>query len=111
MRMDVRRHVVLAMEGDKVQAKHVEGGEAGRNQAYGVEHVVPRARGESRAEDLILAPEAGKRKYAADGQTADQEEERGPRQSAAQLAHLADILLVVQRMDDGTGAHKEQGLE
>ncbi len=72
--MNIRGHIILATEGNEVEAEHIEGGKAGGDQSHDVEHDMPGPRSKGGTENLILTPEASKGKDAADSQTADQKE-------------------------------------
>ena len=63
------------------------------------------------AQDLVLAEEAGERRDAGDGDRADEHRPVGDRDLAPQRAHLVHVLLLVDGVDDRSGAEEEQALE
>src|SRR5262245_54049919 len=106
-----RRRIItpLTVERQEHEPKHVGRGEQRREGANRPQQRMPRD--ERLEEDLVLAEEAGQRKYTGNGDRADQERPIRERQLFLETTHVADVLLAVQRMDDGARAEEEQRLE
>jgi hypothetical protein len=109
------RRVVAALpvEGQEHEAEHV-----GRRQQRGQhadepEQLVPAGGlgGEGLEEDFVLAEEPCQAGHAGNRQRSDEERPVGDRQVLLQAAHVPEILLSCQRVDDGAGSEEEQGLE
>ena len=66
---------------------------------------------EGGAEDLVLAPEAGERRQAGQGQGAAQERPVRHRHHLAQAAEAAHVDDVAHRVHDAAGGQEQQGLE
>ncbi len=67
--------------------------------------------GERLEEDLVLAEEPGERRHAGNRDRANEERPVGDRQVLLQPTHVADVLLAVERVNDGAGAQEQQRLE
>ena len=98
----------LAEEDDDEQPRHVERGQEGREERERKDRRIFFVRG-ARIASLEKNPLKGG--TADEGERADGESEKGHSQSAGQPAHLPDVLLVMQRVDDRAGAEEEQRLE
>ena len=103
------RRAPLAVERQEHEPEHVRRREQRREDADGPED--PVAGGECLPEDLVLAEEARESGHASNRDRADQERPVGDRQILLQSAHVADVLLTGQRVDDGARAEEEQRLE
>ena len=100
---------ILAQERDEEQPEHIVRGDA-RGQEPDAVH--PRVSVlEDALDDLILAEETAEAGNAADREHADEDCPEGERRSRAQAAHLAHVLLVVQRVDDQARCEEELRLE
>jgi hypothetical protein len=67
--------------------------------------------GKGLEQNLVLAEEAGKSRYAGDGNRRHHERGERDRQVLPQSTHVADVLFTVQRVNDGTGSQEQTGLE
>src|SRR5579883_2132967 len=82
---------IITGEDAEDEAEHIEGGQSGGQKADTPEDVVPGVAAARRlrqhgTENLVLAPEAGERRDAADGQRGDEECPEGDGQFLAQAA-------------------------
>ena len=103
------RYAPLAVERQEHEAEHVGGRQQRREHADGPED--PVAVRERAPEDLVLAEESGEPGHAGNRDRADQEGPVGDRQPLLQAAHVADVLLAAERVDDRARPEEEQGLE
>ena len=78
-----------ALEGEEVEAEHVESGHSGGDEASRPEHWIGV---EGLAQDLVLTPEASQRWDAGDRHAADQEGDCCDRHVLAQAAHQTHVL-------------------
>src|SRR2546423_11510701 len=102
----------LPAEGHEEEAKHVERREAGRDEGEDAQEEFTARGAECRANDLVFAPEAGRHdRETADGKGADQKRPEGYGQSSAEVSHVTDVLVVMERMDDIARRQEEQRLE
>src|ERR1051325_2049232 len=102
-----------AFENHENEAEHVERGESGNNYAKG-EKSISRpclGLGQGLSQNTILAEETAERPNTRQRQRAEEERPEGNRHLLPQPTHFPDILLVMQREDDGAGAQEEQRLE
>ncbi len=99
----------VAEEGHEEQARHVESGQEGHEQADAEQHRLARA--QRSQQDLVLAVVAGEGRDPRDGQGADQEGPEGHRYLAAQPAHLPHVLLPGHGVDHRARAEEQQRLE
>ena len=107
--LDLRVDVALAVEGLAHQPEHVE---AGHHRDDDADRPDPHeAVLEARAEDLVLAEEAGQGRDAGQRDRADEHRPVGDRDLAPQGAHPVHVLLFVDGMDDRARAQEEQALE
>src|SRR6516162_3119463 len=116
--MDVLLHLVgNAREPKESQVKepeHIEGGQAGREQAddpegqITVEHG---GAGDGSSEDFVFAEETGERGHTSNGQRGDQERAGGGRDGIPQAAHFAQILFAGECVNHAAGTEEEQSLE
>ena len=101
-----------AEEGLKPEAEHVEGGEAGGDEADEPEEFGEGVgAGEDVEENLVFREEAGEGRDAGDGDDAGGHGPEGDRDATSQAAHLAHVLLAGEGVDDGAGGEEEKGLE
>src|SRR5207245_3026868 len=68
-------------------------------------------RAQSCPDDLVLAEEAREEWEAADGEGADQEGPEGDREAGPQIAHVTDVLVIVEGVNHVAGGHEEERLE
>ena len=102
----------LPLEGQKVEAPGIEGGhEHGDQRAQEAVGRTRPVRGESGLDDGVLGVEAGGEREPGQREGADGHHGGRERDMAAQAAHVADVLLVVHRVDDGAGAEEQERLE
>ena len=102
----------LAAEDGEVEPERVEAGEERADEPGGVERRAERrVQRERRGDDAVLRPEASEDRDAGERERADEEREVRPRHDRSQPAHLADVLLAAQVMDDEASAHEQQRLE
>ena len=101
-----------AEEGLEPEAEHVEGGQAGGEEADEPEELAEGVgAGEGLVEDLVLREEAGEGGDAGDGEDADGHGPEGDGDALAEAAHGAHVLLAREGVDDGAGGEEEEGLE
>ena len=62
-------------------------------------------------QDLVLAEEPGQRRHAGNRERADQERPVGDRQVLLQPAHVPQVLLAGERVNDRAGSEEQQRLE
>ena len=104
--------VALAEEDEPDEAERVQRGDEGADQRAHVEPDAAVHRAEARGDDEVLAVEAvGDERQRRKGGGADGEGPEHGGQLAAEPAHLEDVVLVGERLDDHAGAEEEQGLE
>ena len=100
------------LEGHEVEPPRVEGCQSGgQHQEHEGVDVAHRVRRVGRFDDRILREIAGRQREAGQRQRADGHHGRRERDLLAQAAHVADVLLVVHRVDDGARAQEQQRLE
>jgi hypothetical protein len=98
-----------AVERQVNQPPHVGGRQERRDDAHDPQ---PRVAAIERLEqNLVLREEPGQRRDARDGDRPDDECPVGNRQVLLEAAHVADVLLTVQRVNHRAGSEKEQRLE
>ena len=101
-------------KGHEDETEHVKGGDSRReqerdedNRVMGIDHpLLERAR-----QDLVLAIEPGEEGNSGDGQCPDHHRDKGHLGLSGEAAHVAHILLVVESVDDRTGAEEQERLE
>ena len=103
---------LLAAEDDEQHPERVEAGEeragdAGREQDVPEPVLAPERCGE----DRVLGEEPGERRHPGEREPADQHRPPRLRHQPPQAAHLSDVLLPAQRVDDDPCAEEEQRLE
>jgi hypothetical protein len=106
---DERRR--LAEEDDEEEAECIDAGQQRPGEAGDEEELPIAAARECRGEDRVLGEEAGERRNPDEGERTDQEGDVRLRQRAAEPAHLADVLLAGEVVDDDAGGQEEQRLE
>ena len=99
----------LAEECEVQQTEHVGGREKRRHERDRPERAM--SGGERPPQDLILGEEAGQERHAGNRQRTDEKRPERDRQRVPQPAHLAQVLLTVERMDDRARPEEQQGLE
>ncbi len=100
-----------AAEDDEEEPGGVERGQECPDHGDHEEHDPERTTVEGVCDDRVLREEAGERRNSHERQRADQERARGPRELPSEAAHLADVLLVRERMDHEPGRQEEERLE
>ncbi len=105
-----------ALKGGQVHAEHVEGGNASGQPTHSPQHGADL---KGRPQNLVLGPEPGKGRDAADGQGADQKGNGRNRHVLAQTAHQPHVLSqggvvthdLFHAVDDGTGTQEQHRLK
>ena len=102
----------LAAEHREVEAGGVEARQQGAEEPGGPERVAECVTTrERRRSDAVLRPEPGEDRDPHQRESADRERDVRARHDRPEAAHLADVLLAVQVVDDEAGRHEEQRLE
>ena len=108
----VRVHSRRAEEREPQEPEHVERGqerrEARRGEQPGRAAALARER---EPQDLVLREEARERRDAGDRGGRDRECRERDRDAAGEAAHLPQVLLAAQRVDDAARAEEQAGLE
>ena len=103
----------LAAEHDEHQPRRVQAGEERaerrRRRTRGTPRSRPAARPQARMVSFEMPPDSGN--TPASASVPIHMQMRGARQPLLHAAHLADVLLVGERVDDDAGAHEQQRLE
>src|SRR4051812_17892748 len=99
---------ILAEEREENRAEDVERGHTGRNGAYPKQDWRAVMR---REQDGVLAEPAGGKRETRDRQRGREERIKRDRRLLAEPAHILQVLLAAERVDDGSGAEEEQRLE
>src|SRR4029453_2288003 len=105
------RRIMPAFSPERQEHKpeHVGGCEERGQRADDPQQRVPLDKGFE--QDLVLAEEASQRRYTCDRDCANQERAVCERQLLPEPAHIPDVLLAMQRMDDSARAEEQQRLE
>jgi hypothetical protein len=104
--------VFLSAEHRVVEAERVRPRQQRTDERADVEGVAERPTGrECRGDDPVLRPEARERRNADERERAHEEGDVRSGEHALEAAHLPDVLLAVQVVDDETGGHEQQRLE
>ena len=101
----------LAAEGEEDHAERVEAGEERAGCSEREQRVAEVARVERVGEDRILREEPRERRHADERERADEERDVRERHQPAQPAHLPQVLLPGQRVDEDPGGEEQQRLE
>jgi hypothetical protein len=109
--VDVGAVAGLAEEGQHQEAHHVEGGQAGGDEAEQPDPGKAVREQEGLVEDLVLGDERRERRHAGDRDRADQHRRPGDRHLLAQAAHHPMSCWWWHGVDHRAGAEEEQGLE
>ena len=107
----LRRAAEAAAEGERVEPEHVEGGERRGGDADRPQRAAVAAHPVRRPQDLVLREEAGEERDAGDREAAHQHGHVRPGQQLAQPAHLAQVLLAGERVDQRARAEEQERLE
>ena len=102
----------LSAEHGEVEPRRVEAGQQRTDERGDPERVPERVTaGERSRDDAVLRPEAREDRDAHERECACREREVRSRHDVLQPAHLADVLLSVEVVDDEPGRHEQQRLE
>src|SRR5438874_13549024 len=99
----------LAVKGHPESTRHVEGREDRGDDPDRIKQKV--AVDESRAENLVLRPEARERRERREGAACDQHRPEGHRRLPRQPTHLAHVLLTAEPVDHRAGPEGKERLE
>jgi hypothetical protein len=102
-------HAGFAVKSQIGEPEHIKGGQQRADGSHGIEHIMVMSEGVSH--DLIFAPKSRKGRNSRNGDRADEEQLVGPGDLMAEAAHLSNVLLPGQGMNDGPRRQEEQGLE
>ena len=116
VRLLVRSAAERAPEGQSDQSQHVEGGQPGREERGAPEHMPQpgspiEVRLERGREDGVLREEPREKRHARDRQSRDEERQVRRADLRTETAHLPDVLLATERVDDRARSEEEARLE
>ena len=108
MMRDLRRHSRPAGEREEEEAEAIE---RGQERAAEQERPEKKSLVKGRGQDLVLREEPSEGRQACQGRRPDEHGDGRGQHAGGQAAHLAEILLPAQPVDDAAGAKEQQGLE